>query len=63
MFVALLAEATELTAGGTYPGGASLEDPVPEQVQAYGNEWLYGAYALVFLLLLLFLITRLNVER
>ena len=62
MFVALLAEATEIV-NGTYPGGASATDPVPVQVQTYGTEWLYGLYALIFLGLLLFGVSRLNVER
>lgn len=48
---------------GFYPGGASVLDPVPEQVAWYANEWQYGIFAFLVLALAVFAVTRLNVDR
>lgn len=62
MFLSLLANATEMV-NGVYPGGASLDDPVPTNIEAYGTEWTYMALAFVVFCAAVFAITRLNVDR
>ncbi len=62
MFLNLLANATEMV-NGTYPGGASLNDPVPSNVEYYGSEWLYMGLAFVVFCAAVFAVSRLNVDR
>lgn len=62
MFTSLLAEGAEIV-NGTYPGGASANDPVPESVAYYGSDITYGILMFLALAALLFLVTRLNVDR
>jgi hypothetical protein len=61
MFLNLLANAEIVD--GRYPGGSSLSNPVPESVAFYASPYGYGAMALVFFILVVFAITRLNVDR
>lgn len=62
MFYKLIANTAEIV-NGTYPGGASANDPVPENVAYYGNDIMYGVLGFLALASLLFLVTRLNVDR
>ncbi|MGB3673054.1 MAG: hypothetical protein WA988_01280 [Candidatus Nanopelagicales bacterium] len=62
MFLTLLANATEIV-NGKYPGGASADDPVPTNIEFYGTEWEYMAFAFIAFAAVLFAITRLNVDR
>lgn len=62
MFSALIAEASEIV-NGTYPGGASADDPVPVDTAYYSSPWGYGITAMVVLAAALWLVTRLNRER
>ena len=65
MLLSLLIASGEVAepVNGFYPGGASVTDPVPEQVAWYANEWQYGIIAFLILALTMFAITRLNVDR
>lgn len=54
--------ATEIV-DGKYPGGADASDPVPESVMQYASPWGYGAFALIIFLALLFVVTRVKVDR
>ena len=62
MLANLIAESTHVL-GETYPGGASADDPAPANVAYYANAWQYGIIALIVLLGMLFLVTRLNADR
>lgn len=62
MFLTLLANANEIV-NGTYPGGASANDPVPTNVEFYGTEWTYMAIAFVVFCSAVFAVSRLNVDR
>ena len=57
-----LAESSEIV-NGTYPGGASASDPVPEQTAYYLTPVGYGIAFFIFLVVCLFLVTRLNIDR
>ncbi len=58
----MLAEVAHVP-GTPYVGGASASDPVPEQTAYYLNPIGYGIFALVVLLVMLFAVTRLNIDR
>jgi hypothetical protein len=62
MFLNWIAEAAE-PVNGVYPGGANASDPVPTSVAYYANEWVYGGLMFATLALLVFLVTRLNIDR
>ena len=62
MLTFLIANSAELV-NGAYPGGASADDPVPSNVAYYGNDILYGVLGFIALASLVFLVTRLNVDR
>jgi len=61
MFAYLIANAEPLT--GAYPGGSSLENPVPAAVAHFTTDIGYGIFAFVVLAALLFTVTRLNMDR
>lgn len=57
--VALAAE----TVNGTYPGGSSESNPVPQDIQYYLPDWGYGLFAFALLAIAVYAITRLTVDR
>lgn len=60
--LSLLAEVAHVP-GTPYVGGASASDPVPEQTAYYLTPVGYGIFAFIVLVTLLFLVTRLNIDR
>lgn len=62
MLLALLGDSVEIV-NGQYPGGSSADSPVPESVAYYLSPWGYGIFALCVFALLVFAVTRLNVDR
>lgn len=62
MFTNLLAESVDLV-NGKYPGGSSLDNPVPPDVAYYLPPYGYGIALFLVLAVALFAVTRLNIDR
>jgi hypothetical protein len=63
MVSSVLIAAADGFVNGSYPGGASATDPAPEAIAFYASPLGYAIVAMTISLLLVWAVTRLNVDR